>query len=262
MRDNLITSAPVFTDTHCHVHDQQFFPNDGKEVYERALSSGVKRMFCVGTDFSSSREAIKFCAKKEGSYAIIGIHPHDAKKELPNSQKFVEWSNEQLGRKVVGIGEIGLDYYYNHSPRKQQIEILEQQIELACSLALPISFHVRDAFADFWPIFDNHKGIRGVLHSFTDNLQNMQKGLERGLYIGVNGIATFARDRDEITRAIPLKSMLLETDAPFLTPTPLRGKINEPGNIPHIASFVADLRGITVEELSQKTERNVNRLFF
>ncbi len=252
-----------FTDTHCHIHDLEFFPGGGDEPYEQGCAAGVRRQFLVGTDSRSSEEAVRFCADKDGgAYAVIGIHPHEAEKELPGSAEFLRWCRAQTGKKLVGIGEIGLDYHYDHSPREQQIALLEKQIELALELQLPVSFHVRAAFDDFWPLFDNFHGIRGVLHSFTDTVETMEKGLERGLFIGVNGIATFARDRDETTKNIPLDRILLETDAPFLTPAPIRGKINVPGNIPLIASYVAELRGITVEELSQGTERNVDRLFF
>lgn len=251
-----------FTDTHCHIHDPEFFPNGGDEPYSDALTKGVKRVFCVGTDIRSSKKAVEFCAGKDSVFAVVGIHPHDAKKDLPESGEFFEWCMQQSGPKLVGVGEIGLDYFYENSPRGQQIELLEKQIDLAVRLNLPVCFHVRDAFDDFWPIFDNFSGIRGVLHSFTDTIENMEKGLKRGLYVGVNGIATFARDRDEVTKAIPLDKLLLETDAPFLTPVPLRGKVNVPGNVPLIASYVAELRGATVEELSQRTEQNVTRLFF
>lgn len=251
-----------FTDTHCHIHDPEFFPNGGDEPYEDALSKGVNRIFCVGTDSASSKAAVEFAANKDAAFAVIGVHPHDAEKELPAIDDFLAWCRVQAGPKCIGVGEIGLDYYYNNSPREKQIQLLEKQIEMAQLMGLPISFHVRDAFDDFWPIFDTFKGVRGVLHSFTDSSKNMEKGLERGLFVGVNGIATFAKDRDEITMAIPDESLLFETDAPFLTPVPLRGKINVPGNVPLIASYVAELRGTTVEELSQRTEQNVTRLFF
>ena len=252
----------TLTDTHCHIHDPEFFPDGGDEPYERALKAGVERVFCVGTDIRSSKKTIEFSANKEGAYAIVGIHPHDSEKETQSAGKFFDWCREHKGKKLIGIGEIGLDYHYNNSPRDTQLSLLEKQIDLALTLDVPISFHVRDAFDDFWPLFDNFKGVRGVLHSFTDSVENMEKGLERGLYIGINGIATFAKGRDEVTTAVPLEKILLETDAPFLTPVPLRGKINEPGNVSLIASYVAELRGITVEELSQRTERSVDRLFF
>jgi len=254
--------TPILTDTHCHIHDPEFFPDGGDEPYRQARENGVERMFCVGTDTRSSQKAVEFCADKDGAFAVVGIHPHEAEKELPHIDEFTEWCKGQIGDKLIGIGEIGLDYYYENSPRVRQIELLEKQIDLAVALNLPICFHVRSAFDDFWPIFDTFHGVRGVLHSFTDSIANMELGLERGLYIGVNGIATFARDRDEVTKAIPVDKILLETDAPFLTPVPQRGKVNVPGNVALIASYVAELRGTTVEELSRETEQNVTRLFF
>ncbi len=163
--------------------------------------------------------------------------------------------------RIVGIGEIGLDYYYTHSPRDIQIEMLEKQITLATEHDLPISFHVREAFDDFWPIFDNFRGLRGVLHSYTDNLSNMEKALSRGLLIGVNGISTFARDKQELYKVIPYQKMLLETDAPYLTPHPHRGKINEPALLRHVANYIANLQSINLQELSRATEASATTLF-
>lgn len=248
----------LFTDTHCHIHDPQFFPNGGDECYERALAAGVHRMLCVGTDAASSLAAVQFAQKYPQISAVVGIHPHEAS----DSSAELALIRELVAQpEVVGIGEIGLDYYYNHAPKAAQIELLHAQLELALEHQLPVSFHVRDAFEDFWPIFDQYRGIRGVLHSFTDSVRHMEQGLSRGLYVGVNGIATFARDRDEVTRTLPLESIVLETDAPFLTPAPKRGKINEPAFITLIAQYTADLRFISLEELSRATERNATKLF-
>lgn len=251
-----------FTDTHCHIHDPEFFPSGGQELYDRALVEGVRKMLCVGTDTRSSKAAVDFAMKHDACWAVIGIHPHDAKTELANFTAFETWSHTVNNTKLVAVGEIGLDYYYNHSPREEQIELLNRQITLSQQLDVPIVFHVRGAYDDFWPIFDSFKGLKGVVHSFTDSLANMEKALERNLSIGVNGIATFARDRDEVTKAIPLDSLLLETDAPFLTPVPYRGKVNEPAFVTHVARFVADLRSISLEELSDITEKNAKNLFF
>jgi TatD family hydrolase len=164
--------------------------------------------------------------------------------------------------KIVAIGECGLDYYYDNSPREQQLEMLEAQLELAEKYDLPVIFHVREAFDDFWPIFDYFKALRGVLHSFTDNMSSLEKGLSRGLYVGVNGISTFATDKQEMYKAIPLNRLVLETDAPFLTPVPLRGTLNEPAFLTHIAQHIANLRSISLEELSRATELNATNIFF
>jgi TatD family hydrolase len=165
--------------------------------------------------------------------------------------------------KLVAIGEIGLDYFYTHSPRDVQIQVLEAQIQLAIDNNLPVIFHVREAFDDFWPIFDNFHGIRGELHSFTDNQANLNQGLKRGLYVGVNGISTFTKDpaQQKLFATIPLERMLLETDAPFLTPVPMRGTVNEPAFVSYVAKHHATIRGITPEEVALATTANASTLF-
>jgi TatD DNase family protein len=164
---------------------------------------------------------------------------------------------------VVAIGECGLDYFYDNSPREQQFDMLHAQLELAREYDLPVIFHVREAFGDFWPIFDQYPGLKGVLHSFTDTKQNMEMALERGLCIGVNGISTFTKvdTQKEMFANIPLENLLLETDAPFLTPTPKRGSINEPAYVKYVAQHAAQVRGISVEEVAQATSRNAASLF-
>jgi TatD DNase family protein len=165
--------------------------------------------------------------------------------------------------KVVAIGECGLDYYYGHSPKEKQIEVMKFQIELAMKHDLPVIFHVRDAFDDFWPVFDSYTGVRGVLHSFTDSAENLHKAMARDLYIGVNGIATFAKKPEQLAvyREVPLQKLLLETDAPFLTPVPYRGNINEPKRVRTIMEFLAGLRGEDRDVLARATTRNVQKLF-
>lgn len=182
-----------------------------------------------------------------------------------NSPKTVEIEEggERRRRKIVGIGECGLDYFYGHSTKEEQEKALRYQIELALEYDLPLVFHVREAFDDFWPIFDSYAGIRGELHSYTDNSANLSKAIERGLYIGVNGIMTFTKNdwQLEVARTIPLDKILLETDAPFLTPVPLRGKVNEPAHVLQIATFISDLRQMPLSDLAQHTTTNARQLF-
>ena len=170
----------------------------------------------------------------------------------------------------MAIGEIGLDYYYNNSPRETQIEGLEAQLQMAIDYNLPVSFHVRDGAAgqpsvwdDFWPIFDNFPGLRGVLHSFTDTRDNLEKGFSRNLYVGLNGISTFTKDQlqKELFASIPLERLLLETDAPFLTPAPFRGNINKPEYVRLVAEYWAKQRNIDFDVLSQATLHNTKELF-
>ncbi len=244
------------TDTHCHIHESSY-PLERQEVISRAAKAGVARMICVGTNEKSSEEAIGFVQDRDGMYASIGVHPHDTKDGWGKLEKLAG------SPKLVAVGEIGLDYFYTHSPREVQIKALEEQIDLALRHDLPIIFHVREAFDDFWPIFDNFRGIRGELHSFTDSKANLERGLERGLYIGVNGISTFTKDEAQkaMFAAIPLEKMLLETDAPFLTPVPFRGKVNEPAFVRQIAEFHAGIRNVSTEQIADVSTVNAQTLF-
>lgn len=247
----------MLIDTHCHIHDAEFYDADkAEQAYERALSAGVAKMICVGTSQQSSEAAINFAATHGDAYAAIGVHPHDTKDGYGNIADLARQG-------AVAIGEIGLDYFYDHSSREVQIAALESQIQTALDNDLPIIFHVREAFDDFWPIFDNFHGIKGELHSFTDTQTNLDKGFERGLYVGVNGISTFTKDpaQQQMYAAIPLDRMLLETDAPFLTPTPYRGTINEPAFVSEVAKVHAKLRGIAPEDIAQATSANAIALF-
>ncbi len=246
----------TFTDTHCHIQETDY--PDSERAYERALEGGIRRMIVVGTDETSSREAVDFASNHDRAWASIGLHPHDARSGVTAVAELEPLADVD---KVVAVGEIGLDYFYDNSPRDKQIEMLEAQIDLANRYDLPIIFHVREAFDDFWPIFDDFQGLRGVIHSYTDNLSNLEKALSRGLQIGVNGIATFAKERNEVYKAIPIDRMLLETDAPYLTPVPHRGKVNEPALVTHVAQFIANLQSISLQELSRVTEQNASHLF-
>lgn len=245
-------------DTHCHIHDQEFFDNQAREaIYQRAIDAGIG-MVVVGTDQASSAAAVDFAKDRAMTWSAVGVHPHEAKHGWSGIASLVEDQD-----KVVAIGEIGLDYYYNHSPREIQIQALEAQLQIAVDHNLPVSFHVRQAFEDFWPVCDNFSGVRGVLHSFTDTAINAEKGMSRGLYIGINGISTFTKDaaQQELYARLPLENILLETDAPFLTPAPLRGKVNESEYVELIAQFLAEQRAISVEEVARFTLRNTRELF-
>jgi TatD DNase family protein len=250
----------MFTDTHCHIHEESY--EDSVSAYERAREAGVDRLFCVGTDVDSSKQAVKFAREHEGVWAIIGIHPHEAAKDGGRIAELRTLLDDPENKEVIiGIGEIGLDYYYNHSPRNTQLTVLDAQIQLAKDHNLPISFHVREAFDDFWPIFDSFEGLSGVLHSFTDTQAHLKEAISRGLFIGVNGISTFAKDKTPVYQQIPMEKLLLETDAPYLTPVPKRGTVNEPAFITFVAKYLSDLHSVSLEELSAATQRNATTLF-
>lgn len=248
----------MLVDTHCHIHESSY-PLDVMQTLKNAAEAGIRKMICVGTSEVSSRAAVDFAGKHDGIWASIGVHPHDTKDGYDAVAVLAESSNKN----IVAVGEIGLDYFYTHSPREVQIEALQSQIQTALRHDLPIIFHAREAFDDFWPIFDNFHGIRGVLHSFTDTQTNMEEGLKRDLFIGINGISTFTKDvtQQQMFDAIPLEKMVLETDAPFLTPAPFRGKVNEPAFVRNVAEFHALRRGISVDEIASLTTTNANALF-
>ena len=248
----------MLVDTHCHIHEADY-PLNAEEVLSRAHAERVEKFICVGTSEESSREAVEFAALHNGVFASVGVHPHESKDGCGEVERLLGLEKT----KIVAVGEIGLDYFYTHSPREIQIKALEAQIDAAQRHDLPIIFHVREAFDDFWPVFDNFHGIRGELHSFTDSTKNMEEGLKRGLFIGVNGISTFTKDlvQQQMFASIPLDRILLETDAPFLTPAPLRGKVNEPAFVRHVAAFHAEKRGISLDELAAVTTANAERLF-
>jgi TatD DNase family protein len=265
-------------DTHCHIHEIESVGNTEDNVHERwvkagitdssvviadAAAAGVTRMLCVGTDVDDSDLAVEFVQGRPQCWSTIGIHPHEAKRfvgDIDSLVRFAELANRQ---KVVAVGECGLDYFYGHSPREDQQKMLRFQIELALQHNLPMVFHVREAFDDFWPIFDEYKGVKGVVHSFTASRQVLDQALERGLYIGLNGIMTFTKDDEQLAAAkiVPTDRLLLETDAPFLTPTPERGKICEPKHAATTLKFVAQLQGRTEKELATATTTNARRLF-
>ncbi len=264
-------------DTHCHIQEDlamfhgandtrwndRELPSPDAQIAD-AVKVGVTKMLCVGTTVRSSRLAVDFVKTRPNCWATVGLHPHDSKvNKAVFEQLAALLSVEPNKDKIVAIGECGLDYFYSHSNKEDQVKALKFQIELALKHGLPMIFHVRDAFDDFWPIFDEHKGIRGVVHSFTDTKANLDKLLERGLYVGVNGIATFTKNSDqlEVYKAIPLDKLVLETDAPFLTPTPLRGRVNVPANISLVAEFLAALRGESKTDLAEATTLNARKLF-
>ncbi len=246
----------MLIDTHCHIHETYELPLE--EVLERALNADVQEYICIGTSEESSRQAIAYAEKHPESYASIGVHPHDTKDGYGEIAELAGTSD-----KIVAVGEVGLDYFYTHSPRQMQMTALEAQIKVALKHDLPIIFHVREAFDDFWPIFDKYPGIRGELHSFTDSAENLQKALDRGLYVGVNGISTFTKDETQKATfdSIPLDRLLFETDAPFLTPAPFRGKVNEPAYVKLVAQYHANRRGLSLEEIADATTANARALF-
>ena len=246
-------------DTHCHIHDSEFFLENREEAYRLSREADVA-MVCVGTNVQSSNEALEFCRTHEACYPIVGIHPHDAKDNKAEDILALVDANRD---KIIGIGEIGLDYFYDHSPREVQIERLREQLQIATDYNLPVSFHVREAFQDFWPVLDEFPGIAGVMHSFADTKENADEALKRGLFIGVNGISTFTKDesQQQLFAALPLEKIVLETDAPFLTPKPFRGKMNIPAYVGRVAEHQAMLKSVSSNDVVRITTANAKSIF-
>ncbi len=248
-----------FIDTHCHIHEDTFtFEPD--ETITRARAAGVEKLIVVGTSTADSADTVAFAARHDNVWASIGLHPHDAKLGQEAFDGLAKLINEP---KIVAIGECGLDYFYNHSSKEDQIKALEFQMQLAKDHNLPMIFHVRDAFDDFWPVYDRFGPIRGVIHSFTASCAELEQALARGLYIGLNGIMTFTKDQSQLDAAkqVPLDKLVLETDAPFLTPAPVRGTVNEPKNVVLTAEFLSSLRNESLSHIAEATTQNAQKLF-
>ena len=252
----------MLVDTHCHIHEASH-PLDVLDVIARAKLADVNQMICIGTNIDDSRIALEFASHHNEIFASIGIHPHEASNNLDGLEGLLQLGNSS----IVAVGEIGLDYHYDNCPHDIQMQALKNQIDLALKYNLPIIFHVREAFDDFWTIVDSYisagKQIRGVLHSFTDTKQNMQEAIKRGLYIGVNGYSTFVKDESQqaMFSMVPLERILIETDAPFLTPAPFRGKVNEPAFVRNVAEYLAKSRHISFDEVANATTTNARKLF-
>ena len=246
-------------DTHAHIHDPQY-GFDIPAVLTAAKAASVERIICIGTDVEDSGRAIDFATIHDECYASVGLHPHEAKL---GHQAYRKLSKLVVRPKVVAVGECGLDYFYTRSPAKDQQAALRFQIELALSHHKPLVFHVREAFSDFFKILKPYPKVKGVIHSFSSTVDILNQALEHGLYVAFNGIMTFSKDEAQLAaaKAAPIERMLLETDSPFLTPTPERGKINQPANVKLVADFLAKLRGERLEKLAEVTTANTKRLF-
>jgi TatD DNase family protein len=251
-----------FVDTHCHLHFENFGV-DREEAYRRAIKSGVGRIICVGTTLADSRAAVRFAASHEGIWAAAGAHPHEADYFLKNKNSVEELREILSLPKIAAAGEIGLDYYKSQTSKLNQEKALRAQIEVALSLKLPFIFHVRDGWADFWRIFDEYAPLTGVVHSFSSGTKQLRAALDRGLYIGLNGIMTFTKDQAQLeaARRVPLDRLVLETDAPYLTPNPVRDEVSEPRHTVITAEFLDGLRSEYLKELSKATTDNAVRLF-
>ena len=249
-----------FIDTHCHLDKLDSTP---EEAIIEAKQAGVQRMVTVSVDEQSLDFVSSIVQQFPEVYGSIGFHPHDAAELTEDlEQKIRKLALEE--KKLIAIGETGLDYHYMYSSAEVQQQVFSKQLQLAVELNLPVIMHSREAETDTLNILQEIPvPPLGVAHSFTSSFGMAKTLIEMGWYIGINGIVTFknAEDLREVVSWLPLDRLLLETDSPFLAPTPFRGKPNKPAHIPVIATFIAELRGISLEQLSEQTSANAQRLF-
>lgn len=248
-------------DSHAHIDDEKF-DIDRDQVIQRAIENGITGIINVGACMASSARSIALAEKYEGVYAAVGIHPHDAQHALDaNYDQLIQWATLD---KVVAIGEIGLDYYYDFSPRDVQRSVFIRQLDVARQTDKPFIIHDRDAHGDVLDILKKEaKGLNGVLHCFSGSLEMAYEVIKMGYYISIAGPVTFknAAKLPEIVAKIPLERLLVETDSPYLTPQPYRGKRNEPAYVKLVAQQVASLRGMELDDLAKATSENVRNLF-
>ena len=252
----------LFIDSHAHLDDTKY-DGDRDEMLQRAQGRGISNIVNVGYDLLSSRRSLDLAAKYDFIYAAVGIHPHDA---AVAGENYLEELREMAAQpKAVAIGEMGLDYYRNLSPKEVQQLVFREQIRLAAELEKPIIIHDREAHGDVMAILREEKvgPAKGVLHCFSGSMEMARECLKMGFYLSIAGPVTFhnANKLREIAANIPLDRLLIETDSPYLTPEPHRGKRNESAYVAYVGQCIAEIRGIPVEELGAATTDNAKRLF-
>lgn len=253
----------MLIDSHAHIDDQKF-NEDREAVLENAQAAGVEIIINPGADEASSYRAVEMSEKYPMVYATVGIHPHDAKDYEPQKHDVLlkEWAQKE---KVVAIGEIGLDYHYDYSPRDIQQDVFIRQLIIAKEVKLPIVIHNRESMEDMVRILKEHftPEYGGIMHSYSGSVEMAKVFLEMGFYLSISGPLTFsnARKLPEVVAMMPLDRLLVETDSPYLTPTPHRGKRNEPAYVRFVAAEIARIRGISLEEVSEITTENTRKAF-
>lgn len=254
----------TLVDSHAHIQGPEFAP-DRDAVLERSRAAGVGKIIVVGGagDLSSNGAAVSLARSHPGLFATVGMHPHDAK--AVSEEDFSGLKELAADQHVVAVGETGLDFYYDHSPRDLQRSVFARFVDMARELKLPLVVHSRDADAEVAAVLrqDGGREIRGVIHCFTGDFAAAKSYLDLGFYISFSGILTFnnADALRDVARRLPLDRLLVETDAPYLAPVPYRGKRNEPAFVHAVAEALAKVRGLPLTEVAEATTRNAERLF-
>jgi len=251
----------MLIDTHCHL-DSEYFPEGADETLARARSAGVTGFVCVGVgSLAQTEAALGLAARRSDVWATVGVHPHDA--ATLDDQLEAALLRCAAAPRVVAIGEIGLDFHYDHSPRERQEEVFRRFVQLARQLKKPVVIHTRSAPDETLRILseENAAEVGGLIHCFSENKAFAQRALDLGFDLSFSGIVTFKRATDiqEVAAWAPADRILVETDSPYLAPVPLRGKRCEPAHVLHTARFVAGLRGVSLEQLAEQTSQNAQR---
>src|SRR5881397_4025219 len=252
----------MLIDSHCHIDDARF-DADREAMIQRARDAGIEHFVTIGFDLKTSRAAVALAQKYPFISATVGVHPHEVKHIQDN------WNDElralAKSERVVAYGEIGLDYHYDHSPRDVQRARFREQVQLARELYLPIIIHTREAQEDTIAILQEEKAgaLGGVFHCFSGDAWLAKDALDLGFYLSFSGVITFqnATMLRDIAKTVPLDRILVETDSPYLTPVPHRGKRNEPSYVRHVAEKLADLHGLSAQDVEDATTQNTKRLF-
>ena len=250
-------------ETHCHLDYLKEKPL--AEILQEAKDNGVERIITIAVEPDNLDEVMKLADENEMIFFTQGTHPHDAK--LSSDKDLATVEERCSHKKMVAVGEIGLDYHYDHSPREKQIEVFKQHLEIAIKKQKPVVIHTREADEDMMKILSEYAprlSKKGVVHSFSSGAELAKKALELGFYLGFNGMITFKKAQNvrDIVAFCPLDQLLLETDSPFLTPVPHRGKENSPAKLPHILEKVAEIKNLTPEEVATTCFQNSMDLFF
>ena len=252
---------PLIFDSHAH-YDSSQFDEDRHELLSSMQENGVGTIVNSGADWDSVTEVVELAKQYSFIYAAVGLHP-DEVGDL-NEERFAYMKSQCQKEKVVAVGEIGLDYYWDNEEHDVQKKWFIRQLELARELDLPVIIHSRDAAEDTLKIMKEHaQGLRGVIHCFSYSKELAEEYVKMGFHIGIGGVVTFKNGKKlkEVAEIVPLERILLETDCPYLAPEPYRGKRNSSLYIPHIAQAIADIKGISYEEVVAQTERNAKMLF-
>lgn len=254
---------PVLFDTHAHIN-LHHYDNDQDEVIERMFSAGVEKIVIPGVDMDTINSALYLTEKyPERIYAAIGFHPQDAIKWEDDSYQVLKELTKKSA--VIAVGEVGLDYYWDTSPKDKQKEVFKLQIELAKETNLPLVIHTRDSYEDAFDILKENGAdkVGGIFHCFSNDLDYAVKCIDLGFYISFAGNITFknAQNLRDIAKELPLEKILIETDSPYLTPVPFRGKRNEPAHVQYVAKQLAEIKGLSFEEIAFHTTQNALKVF-